>query len=230
MTDRRRSRSSHGTSDVGAVDGGRRKAVDRASAARVEISGASCLAIVRIPCCRAFLALAIFPRSVFGPSSNAAACRASSDRPRRRLSPPPGLDQLCDRRRSINRLPNLLPRLGIVRPPLALPAGSIRIYPDRSGLIRLSRAVSERWSMWIFGRVWLPPSTRTKGVRTVQEPGRRPIKLHPPYLGTGGLGFAASELLRERCGFAFRAAGHFWCWRFCPVQSSVRTTAPTVSS
>ena len=24
--------------------------------------------------------------------------------------------------------------------------------------------------MWIFGRVWLPPSTRTKDVRTVQEP------------------------------------------------------------
>ena len=27
--------------------------------------------------------------------------------------------------------------------------------------------------------------SRTKDVRTVQEPGRRPIKLHPPYIGTG---------------------------------------------
>jgi hypothetical protein len=33
----------------GQVDGGRRKAVDRASAARVEISGASCRAIVKFP-------------------------------------------------------------------------------------------------------------------------------------------------------------------------------------
>jgi hypothetical protein len=70
------------------------------------------------------------------------------DRPRRRLSPPPGLDQLCDRRRSIDRLPNLLPRLGIggggrtgspigcdpVRPPSPRFAG--RINPDLSGSIR----------------------------------------------------------------------------------------------
>jgi cyanate permease len=41
--------------------------------------------------------------------------------------------------------------------------------------------------------------------------------------------FAEFELLRERGGFAFRAVGRSRRWPFCPIQSSVRTTAPMVS-
>jgi hypothetical protein len=80
------------------------------------------------------------------------------------------------------------------------------------------------------------------GEVTMDHPGgRRPshaqqissgmaIRLLPTYLGTGGSAVAASELPRARYGFAFRAVGHSWRWPLCPVQSLVRTTAPTVSS
>jgi hypothetical protein len=46
----------------------------------------------------------------------------------------------------------------------------------------------------------------------------------------GGSAFGASELPRGRCGVAFRAVERSRRWQLCPAQSSVRTTAPTVSS